>query len=47
MYIVKPSDMAQGKGIFFATEIGQINKALHIENGKMALPKVPPKNPSN
>jgi len=38
MYIVKPSDMAQGKGIFFATEYEQVVKALHIENGKMPMP---------
>jgi len=41
MYIVKPSDQAQGKGIFFATEYEQITKALKIENGQ--LPKQIPR----
>jgi phosphoribosylamine-glycine ligase len=39
VYIVKPSDMAQGKGIFFATDVEQITKALMIENGKLGAPK--------
>ena len=39
MYIVKPNDQAQGKGIFFATEFDKIQKALCIENGMVAMPK--------
>jgi hypothetical protein len=39
MYIVKPSDLACGKGIFFATEFSEISTALKIENGQFVSPK--------
>jgi biotin carboxylase len=35
MYIVKPSDTAQGKGIFFATDVETIVKALNMTDGKI------------
>jgi predicted ATP-grasp superfamily ATP-dependent carboligase len=35
VYIVKPSDTCQGRGIFFSSDVETIVKALHMTDGKI------------